>query len=114
MRIFGLPTSITDCPPSPPTVSSQVPGTEVVENVPLSCVPPIRSLRGFCGLYVTLWNWMVDRPAFKLKMRVGIADNHAWQSVRSVPLNPRLLQSLEESVKAPLVRTRPPSEPVKA
>src|ERR1700682_2853017 len=61
----------------------------------------------------TCWYCSVARPAFKLKIRVGIAFNHIWQSMRSVPAFFRLgsLQVLEVSANWPLVRTTPPSDP---
>src|SRR6266702_8083048 len=117
MRMLGLPTLIADCPPSPPTDSNQ--GLAFVDmllydHVPLSCEPPITSFFGCSGLTVRLWNWIVARPLFRLKTLVGMALSQCWQSTRSASLRPRLAQLLEASLKSPLVRTRPPSEPRKA
>src|SRR6266851_982784 len=114
MRMLGLLKSIRDWPPSPPTASNQLTGLAVNAHVPLSCEPPITSVFGCNGLTARLWNWIVARPEFRLKICVGIAFNQPWQSVRSAPVRPRLAQVLEASTKSPLVRTRPPSEPMKA
>src|ERR1700737_1844450 len=111
--MLGFPTSVPDKPPSPPTDMNQLFGEPLQAQVPLSWVPPITSLRGLCGLIETCWYWSVARPAFRLKIRVGIALSHIWQSARSVPVFFRLgsLQVLEVSAKWPLVRTTPPSDP---
>src|ERR1700724_3172233 len=111
--MLGLPTSVPERPPSPPTDSNQLFGEPLQAHVPLSCVPPITSLRGLCGLIDTCWYCRVARPAFKLKIWVGIAFSHIWQSARSAPAFFRLgsEQLLEVSAKCPLVRTTPPSDP---
>src|SRR5438552_2109158 len=43
-----------------------------------------------------------------------MAFSQCWQSARSAPVRPRLAQLPDASMKLPLVRTRPPSEPRKA
>src|SRR5215469_7750352 len=114
MRILGLAKSMADWPPSPPTDSNQLSPCSVNDHVPLSCEPPIRSVFGCFGLSVRLWNWMVAMPAFRLRICVGTALSQLWQSTRSEPVRPRLAHPADTSLKSPLVRTNPPSEPRKA
>src|ERR1700687_5956420 len=111
--MLGLPTSVPESPPSPPTEINQLFGEPLQAQVPLSWVPPITSVRGLCGLMETCWYWSVARPAFKLKIWVGIAFNHIRQSARSVPVFFRLrsVHVLDVSANCPLVRTTPPSDP---
>src|ERR1700716_605138 len=114
--MLGLPTSVPDRPPSPPTDSNQLLAEPLQAHVPLSWVPPITSLRGLCGLIETCWYCRVARPALRLKIRVGIPVSHIWQSARLAPVFFRFgsLQVLEVSANWPLVRTTPPSDPRKA
>src|SRR5256885_3992117 len=112
--MLELPKSMRDWPPSPPTDSNQLVGFALYAHVPLSWEPPIMSVCGCCGLNARLWNWMVARPLFRLKIWVGMAFSQCWQSARSAPVGPRPAQLLDASVKLPPVRTRPPSEPRKA
>src|SRR5947209_19333721 len=118
MRMFGLPVSISDWPPSPPTDSNQLLPALVdfwlYDQVPLSCEPPITSVLGCWGLIARLWNCTVASPLFRLNISVGTAFNQLWQSVKSAPASPLLAQPPDASLKTPLVRTRPPSEPRKA
>src|SRR4030088_1054433 len=111
--MLALPASVPERPPSPPTDSNQLLGEPLQAHVPLSWVPPMTSLRGLCGLMETCWYCSVARPAFRLKIRVGIALSHISQSTRLAPVFFRLgsLQLLEVSANCPLVRTTPPSEP---
>src|SRR5215203_4436992 len=101
-----------DWPPSPPTDSNHE-DVPLFHQVPLSCVPPCRSSALF-GLRDRLWNWIVARPSFSGVSFDGTADSPLWQSVRSAPESPRLLQRAERLTKEPLVRMTPPSEPMNA
>src|SRR5713101_5481463 len=98
---------IPDWPPSPKTETDQLP--ELKACVPLSCVPPSRSLSGSAGLSDTLWYWSVPSPWLSVLMEVGIFDSHMWQSVRSVPVRPRVSHWLEAFVNEPLSLQTPPS-----
>src|ERR1700730_724547 len=114
--MFGLARSVPERPPSPPTDSNQLFGEPLQAQVPLSWVPPITSWRGLLGLIDTCWYCSVARPAFKVKIRVGMAFSHIWQSTRFAPAFFRLgsVQVPEVSANRPLVRTTPPSEPTNA
>src|SRR3954451_441752 len=79
MRIDGLPESIIDWPPSPPTDSFQ---TEPLDpHVPLSCVPPMMSFVGLSGLTDRLWNWIVASPLSSVSISVGPLDRTSWHVV---------------------------------
>src|SRR5438552_6897369 len=83
----------------------------VVSNVPLSCVPPCRCLE-LSAATERLWNCRVERPLFRLYRYEGTAESICWHVARSSPLSPRGLPHCDEmSVKIPLDRTNPPSEP---
>src|SRR4029077_21131416 len=88
IRTLGLATLMPDCPPSPKMVTNQ-PLLLLKACVPLSCVPPMISLRGACALTERLWNWSVATPLFSDEIFVGTFDNQRWQSTRSAPERPR-------------------------
>src|SRR5437879_6087310 len=101
MLLFA--TSVPDCPPSPPTDSNQLPVPFALKaKVPLSCVPPRISFKGFFRFTERLWNCSVTNPLFMLKICVGMAASHIRQSVRFVPVIPRLSQSADASANDPL------------
>src|SRR5262249_32200761 len=113
-RMCGLPMSKPDWPPSPYIVDVQFGLAVVPSHVPLSCVPPCRS-DGFAGLIETLWNCSVDSPAFRVVSVVGIAFSMFVHAALLAAPRPRWLQSFvpfaEPSMRTPLERIRPPSEP---
>src|SRR5258708_28498872 len=110
IRTLGLATLMPDCPPSPKMVTNQllVP-FPVKACVPLSCVPPMISVRGACALTERLWNASVPRPLFSVEIVVGTFDSQCWQSTRSAPERPRDEHSLETSENEPFSLQRPPS-----
>src|SRR4029453_14967248 len=93
-------------------ICGQTTADPVVSNVPLSCVPPIRFLESN-GLTDRLWNCSVDRPLFKLNRCEGTRESSCWHNVKPFPVRPRAAHCAETSVKSPLERMSPPSEPSK-
>ena len=57
-------------------------------QVPLSCVPPIKSFESK-GLTDRLWNWSVERPLFRPVSSVGTRDSSCWQIARFAALRLR-------------------------
>src|SRR6266498_5489758 len=106
----GMPTSKPDWPPSPIIVFSHVTVSPADCHVPLSCVPPCRSVTS-CGLTERLWNWSVDRPLFRLVSFDGMRESSCLQRTSLSPLSPRLGSSHHEerSTNSPLERITPPS-----
>ena len=98
--MFGLNALIPDWPPSPKTVTNQLPPLKAW--VPLSCVPPSKSFRGLAGLSERLWYWSVPSPSFSEVIEVGIFSNQAKQSVLSAPVRPRVLHWVDAFVNEPL------------
>src|SRR5436190_13710282 len=100
-------------PPSPKKVTNQL-GLGVLSPppkawVPLSCVPPMIWLSGFCIFRERLWNWSVARPAFIEVIVVGTFDSQLLQSIRLFPVIPRDAHWLWTSVNEPSNRQTPPS-----
>src|SRR5947207_13919647 len=91
--MFELNALIPDCPPSPKTVTNQLPPLKAW--VPLSCVPPSKSFSGSAGLSERLWYWSVPSPSFNEVIEAGIFSNHITQSVLSAPVRPRVLHWVE-------------------
>ncbi len=109
-RRFGFAALKPDCPPSPQTSMFQTVPDPVVDQVPLSCVPPMMFF-GSCGFTEKLWNCRVESPLLRLKSCVGTRDSSCWHVARSAAFSPRSAHWAETSAKSPLVRTMPPSEP---
>src|SRR5438309_2474656 len=97
--------SMPDWPPSPKIVTNQLP--ELKACVPLSCVPPMMSLSGFCTLTERLWYWSVPSPLFIVDVVVGTFDSQLTQSVLSAPERPRDAQSPEALLNEPLSLQKP-------
>src|SRR3981189_2767873 len=99
MRTFVLAISTPERPPSPPTLSNQLPSpppsSDLNAQVPLSWVPPMISPKGFFGFIDKPWNWRVAKLLFMLVICVGTALNHCrhWESFGST--RPRVLQLME-------------------
>src|SRR5438105_14204952 len=109
----AVPLPTTDWPPSPPAASTQ-PAPDLYDQVPLSCVPPSSSSGCAGGLVETLWNMSVARFRLRLKMRDGTAFRSCRQRPSSSAASDRVAQLFVWLTYAPLVRTRPPSEPTNA
>ncbi len=77
--------------------------------VPLSCVPPMMSLSGFCTFSDRLWNWSVPSPLFIVKIVVGTLESQFLQSSPSLPVIGRGAHRLETSVNVPSSLQKPPS-----
>src|SRR5438067_294603 len=113
--MFGLNGLMPDWPPSPKMVTKAFP-LPLMAWVPLSCVPPKRSLSGFCTLTDRLWYCSVPRPLFIVEIIVGTFESQLVQSVRFAPARGspvegsiRLAHWLETSLKEPFRRQIPPS-----
>src|SRR4029077_9524101 len=101
-------------PPSPKTVTNQL-GLRALSKawVPLSCVPPMIWLSGFCTFRERLWYWSVARPAFIEVIVVGTFDSQLLQSIRLFPVSPRDPHWLWTSLNEPSRRHMPPSFAIK-
>src|SRR5512143_897813 len=105
-----MATSNPDWPPSPMIVFSHLFGLPSDSQVPLSCVPPWRTLT-LCGLTERLWNWSVVSPLLRLWSSDGIRESICLQRSSEAPLSPRFGSSHHEerSTNTPLERITPPS-----
>src|SRR5512138_3676496 len=84
----------------------------VVSYVPLSCVPPCRCF-GLSPATEKLWNCSVDNPLFRLNRCFGTRESNCLHAVICEPESPRSSHWYETSLKSPLDRTMPPSDPEK-
>src|SRR5262249_60405307 len=80
-------------------------------NVPLSCVPPIRSFELF-ELTERLWNCSVERPLLIGTSWFGTRESIDLQKAVPAASSPRESHFDETSAYCPSERTTPPSEPV--
>src|SRR6476620_12194067 len=113
IRTLGLPTLMPDCPPSPKMLTKPLPFLPLMPWVPLSCVPPIRSLSGFWTLTDRLWYWSVPSPLFIDEIVVGTFESQLLQSIRLFPVSPRPAHWLCTSLNDPFILQTPPSSPLK-
>ena len=90
-------------------VFSQVSASPRVSHEPLSWVPPWM-IRGSCGLTDSVKNWSVVKPSFSGVGVDGTFDSICRQQASWGAERPRLGQTADRSVSAPLDRIRPPSE----
>src|SRR5262245_14814987 len=105
--------SMPEFPPSPKIVTNQLGLALLLKAwVPLSCVPPMISLSGFCTFTERLWNWSVGRFLFMLEIVVGTFDSQLLQSTKLAPVNPRDAHWLCTSLNEPSSRQMPPSFPI--
>src|SRR5919108_2876554 len=83
-----------------------------VSNVPLSCVPPCTCLK-LSAATDTLWNCKVESPLLRLYKFAGTRERSCWHRAKLAPARLRLAHCAEISVKVPVERIKPPSEPAK-
>src|SRR6266513_2083157 len=107
-RMLELNGLVPDWPPSPKIVTKALP-LPLMAWVPLSCVPPNRSLSGFCTLTERLWYCSVPRLLFIVEIVVGTFESQLLQSVRLAPERLRLAHWLCTSLNEPSSLQIPPS-----